>query len=237
MTSPRLFVDKKVEAVESKEVKQDRKELGLIRLYLDFDGTLSGRRGSECVFSALYRTLQTDQKANYGDAKFVDEKEMVSKLKEGFEKPEYKTMQMSDGAFKFLDDMLDLNAEIILISRNRKEYIRAVLLNAGMSLEKLAKIDINDVNTLHAGKYGVVTGIERKATTKAQVTVVCDDDHGDYTQMTGAVKNANSATTLVSHCEAPGKFNWSEISKEAQEKAKLVVAPERLNAEVAKLAM
>lgn len=55
--------------------------------------------------------------------------------------------------------------------------------------------------------------------------------------MTGAVKNANSATTLVSHCEAPGKFNWSEISKEAQEKAKLVVAPERLNAEVAKLAM
>src|SRR5437870_4782455 len=86
-----------------------------VKFYLDFDGTLSGREGSECVFSDFYKSLQLNPSENYASCRFKEN--MVDLLKAGFALPENKTMQMTKGALTFLKDMIAQGAHLNIISR------------------------------------------------------------------------------------------------------------------------
>jgi hypothetical protein len=195
---------------------------GLIRLYLDFDGTLTGLKGSLCVYSTFYKRLQTDTQHRYDECVFLDEESMISQIQAGFQLPENEKMQVAKEALAFLNKLLDLGAEINIVSLNRQEYIRAVLLAHGMDKQHVEKIIIKDINSLgYRGKYGVVLDMEQAACTKAKVTIVCDDNPSDYHAMIKAVKESGNGTQLISRCNKPGEFDWAEIDAEASRKNNL----------------
>lgn len=191
----------------------EQKEQASIRLYLDFDGTLTGRSGSECVFTGLYKSLQTNPETSYSDCTF--KADIVDRIKAGFAQEENKTMQMERSAFEFLQEMLRQGADINIVSRNRKEYIRAVLLAEGIPLESVNKITIYDVKDLASGKHGAVLR-DMMEKTPVKVTVVCDDDPRDCKAMVAALQEGEVQTKLISRSVPPGQFDWQNISSEAR---------------------
>lgn len=192
----------------------------ITRFYLDFDGTLTGREGSACVSSDFYQDLQLDPRADYSYACFRGN--MVDLIKTGLALPENKTMRMSEGALSFLKTMLTQGADINIVSRNRKEYIKAVLLAEGMEAELIQKITICDANDLLlTGKYQAVVDLEKSKKAPAGVVIICDDNSMDCKAMTKAVKDNNDAkTTVISHSEFAGTFDWQKIARDAPQPTK-----------------
>lgn len=195
----------------------------LNRFYLDFDGTLSGRAGGACVFSSFYKSLQLNPAEYYSNAQFKDN--MVALVKAGLALPENKTMGMSEGALQFLKTMITQGADLNIVSGNRKEYIKAVLLAEGMEAELIEKITICDVNDMTTGKYQAVVDLEKRKKTPAGTTIICDDNAGDCKAMSQAVKDTNGATTIISYPLPPGTFNWKKIAQDAPQPTKLTTIP------------
>lgn len=189
-----------------------------VKFYLDFDGTLSDRKGSQCVFSNLYRSLQLNSSDSYEVCHF--KQNMVDLLRAGFTLPENRAMRMSKGALKFLEDMITEGAEVNIISRNRKEYIRAVLSVEGMDSKQIEKITIRDVNDLISsnGKYLTVLNMEQSKTKPAKVAVVCDDDPSDCEAMKKAVTEGDAKASLISYSTSPGAFDWPQISQDVYQR-------------------
>lgn len=223
----------------------DSKPAKTIRCLLDFDGTLTERAGRDAVFTKLYESLKIDKDSlelhpntgkSYADATFKDMKEMVRLLHEGLQKDENKTMGMSPGAFEFLKKMLEINADVTIITRNREAYIRAILLERGMEEKLLSKLKINDV--LQPGDKFEKAQAILSSTGKMDVTVVCDDDRGDFNLMfKAATSSFAKGTTVVARNAAPGAFHWDAITKEVMEKAELTPVITPLRATMATLIM
>ena len=202
----------------------DSKETPAIRLFLDFDGTLTGRPGRETVSSDLYKSLQKNREAFYSGAEFIEFKDMIVTLQKGLEKN--KDMKLVEGALCFLKTMLEYNAEIVIISRNRQEYIKAVLQAEGADEKEIAKIRIEDTNTKIGNKLQVVASFLKNASSKADVIVVCDDALDDFFKMKQAVTEAGLSATLIAYGPTDDyfkqnrRFDWAAITKEITQKIK-----------------
>ncbi|EKD72249.1 MAG: hypothetical protein ACD_45C00730G0003 [uncultured bacterium] len=223
MSLPRtLFVDK--------PKNTDSKETPVIQVFTDFDGTLTGRPGGETVVDVLYRSLQKNPNTSFDRATFLAEKEMVAKLQAGLKEEKNKDMGLVEGAAKFLQTMLNYNAEIVLVSKNRKEYIAAVLQAAGMSKQNISKIliiDRNDLMKVGGSKERAVTEyLKDPAHKAAAITVVSDDDLKDFFAMRQAVTDAGLSDTLIAydptneHFKQYKRFDWAAITKEITQKIK-----------------
>jgi hypothetical protein len=189
-----------------------------VRLYLDFDGTLTFCGGSQTISSALYSSLTTgSNRDKYWLADYRQRAEMIATLKEGLEKPENASMKMVNGALDFINNMIESKAEVVIVSRNRKEYIEALLVSEGLAEQQLNHIIIKDIKDLlkRGNKKNIVLDHEQEAKTAAQTTVVCDDDAQDFELMKQAIEEniQNGAqTALVSQCANTGTHQWDTIA-------------------------
>ncbi len=184
------------------------------RLYLDFDGTLSSLEGSQCINSALYKTLQIDSDDDYNFCSFKEN--IVNLLKAGFERPENKKMKVIEDALSFLKNMIAEKADVIIISRNREEYIKAVLEASGLERTLIDQITIIDTHKM-TSKYQAVIDLETQKTPR-DITVICDDNFVDYSAMQKAVKNSGTKTSIVPYSNAAGAFNWAAIERDINQK-------------------
>jgi 2-hydroxy-3-keto-5-methylthiopentenyl-1-phosphate phosphatase len=193
-----------------------------VRCYLDFDGTLTGLDGVETLKSRLYTALQKPSMASLSEVEFIEEKPMLETLKKAFQDPNNKASQLSAGAAEFLKKMHEIDAEIFIISNNRKEYIKAVLELAGMKKEDIAKIIIKDVKDLKQArsKQGVVQACEKLAGYKADVVIVGDDSKLEFGLMSKALSNSGYASnSVIAEHASPGQFHWEDLAKEVLNKA------------------
>jgi len=199
----------------------------LIRCYLDFDGTLSGIVGSDTVNSELYESLQIKNKPtdDYADASFIDKKEMLARMEAGFKKEENKGMMMSQEAADFVSKMIQKNADIIIISKNRKDYINAVLELAGLGdiANKISIKDIRDIEEHDEGdKRNMVLNHEKSVKQKATIVVIGDDNPDDFDDMYRALQESGySKDDVLAYTADAGQFKWADNTKEVLVKAAL----------------
>ncbi len=197
---------------DTNKVSQQPLEVPIIA-YLDFDGTLTSLPGSSLVFSDFYKALQENPNQDYNLAKFKPN--LVGLLKNAaMDKSMPKEAGLAPGVLEFIESTLSQSGDINIISRNRKEYIQAVLELAGLSQEKLAKLTIKGVKELTNDKGTTVTLLKGEKP-KAIKTIICDDDANDYKLMVNAVKDASGRTQIIGYNEKPGLFNWAEVTNAA----------------------
>jgi 2-hydroxy-3-keto-5-methylthiopentenyl-1-phosphate phosphatase len=197
-----------------------------LRIYLDFDGTVTGRNGQKTVVDPLFQSLQTNQDDAFYEANFKKDDDVLKLLKDGFQNEANKNMQISTAARDFLLEMLNQKAEIIFISKNREEYIRPLLKLAGLENEQIAGIKIYDAKKIYINKKpdekkreepvtkGTFIRYHEKEAGKAAMVVVCDDDPTDYARMRDALKASYSDAQVIGHNLETGKFDWDGIEKE-----------------------
>lgn len=208
-------VEEEIETEEFEEVEEEIKEeqeevkkvRSTVRFYLDFDGTLTGLAGGETIHDVLYHKIHEKYDPNrYADEKvstFKPEADMVYLLKEEFEKNPNHPLKMSDEAVSFIKKRLSENEDIFIISYNRKEYVRAVLLAHGIDFPVNKITAVNEIG--RAGKMGVVSRLESNS--KADIVVICDDKDDDVDKMASAVRRAHP----MPYKAAAGQFKWNNI--------------------------
>jgi len=196
----------------------DRSSYPKITCFLDFDGTLTCEDGRTTIKSSLYRSLLIDPHESYATAEF--RKDSVTILKEGFEGPANQSMRLTQDGKAFLRRMLNFNAEIVIISKNRLIYIKAVLAAEGLSKEERDKIKIYGIKELETigNKKVIVNKHISQSPVKNEIIVVCDDSKEEFDRMVEGSAKHVSPDNLVSYNHPTGKFDWEVISHKVLKK-------------------
>lgn len=195
------------------------KRTDVIRYYLDFDGTLTKCEGSTVVFSAAYAALQ-DQSSHssavvnsreaYGLRPFKHQLVELLQANPIFQGD----FGFAPGALMFVSNALSGQAEVVIVTRNRGEYVRGMFLAAGLDPVLLAKIVIYDVNydADVNNKYHIVLNHE-KAHERVDHIIICDDTEGCARVMEAGVCSLpeNRGKTIV-FSDAPGCFDWDRVA-------------------------
>lgn len=194
-----------------------------IRCYLDFDGTMTKISGGKTISTALYGSLREDGKRDefYTTAKFKKEEDRKKLLIEGLAKEEFKGLAITPEAVTFLHSMLEIEAEIIFISNNRKEYITDLLKYANFNDEEITKIKIFDVVAIfEAGgkKSHAIKAYENTSSIISDIVIMSDDSKPDFINMLEQLKTHYSDANMITKHASPGGFNWLEIEEEIKKK-------------------
>ncbi len=186
-----------------------------IRCYLDFDGTLTNATGKDTVFTPLYTSLQIQNDVDdYADLPFKSNFQEI--LAQGLKLAENKSMNISEEAKDFLNTMLKEQAEIIIVSLNRQEYIAALLQLSGIDGWK--KIVIMDCSNLQIDKDKAVKTSEedlKQQGRTADFVFIADDDASNYIRMRDGLTSQGYVRqhTLIGTSCSPGKFPWPKLTK------------------------
>jgi len=221
---------KKPEPEESNEIKKPK-----IRCYLDFDGTLTKSSGLLTIESEFYRSLfvnpsqvtsgNYDKTETEGGVNLKTEEERWELIKNEFkeEGSQFSNLLITESAKRLLKMMIEINADIIVVSKNRKEYIKDMFKWAGFSKEEITKFTIYDVRDYGGNKFDRVTEHEMKLNKPAAGIVIADDSKGDYDQMLFAINNLEDENgkvysdekIIARNCVA-GEFNGDELIEKVQ---------------------
>ncbi|HEX2549901.1 MAG TPA: HAD family hydrolase, partial [Gammaproteobacteria bacterium] len=124
----------------------------------------------------------------------------------------YQAFGVPKETVEFLKEMNGLGVQINIISKNRREFIEAVLFASGF--EKVQNIKIWDVFDLQ--KYGskgeLVKQLRNESPSK--IAVVCDDDPSDFKSMQNAI---STDTQQIFRCMPTGKFDWKNVLTEVHQ--------------------
>lgn len=198
---------------------------GKAQLCTDFDGTLTGLSGQQ-TFDTWFFKNRVFKSGGHLGSKYdtgacEDHSVLVARIKEEIEDIEKgqregkEDIRMLPGAIDFLRNMLKQNSEVTIVSRNRTEYIQAMLEASGLTPDEVNKITIKDRRDLRLNYEGDKgNAVAELEGTKTGVRIVCDDDGKDYHSMTNALQGANK--TVVGFNEGTGQFKWNEISQQVQ---------------------
>ena len=200
-----------------------------VRLYLDFDGTLTGQGGQGTFnFLANKNWLMFLRENSHSPSEEIA-KEMLNKIRElNADDSKNPGLNLVAGAANFLKTMLAQGAEIIIVSRNYKAFIQAVLEHGGLNDNEIKQIAIHDkikvdnIDNTPFGKHDVVQAIESQKQDNVPY-VICDDDETDRIEMGKGVLDAAKAKedvqakNIVMPDYSTGQFDWNAISKTTQE--------------------
>lgn len=214
---------------------EPRKEEGqpVTRIYCDFDGTGTLVPGNELVGGDFYQnqvladgpTRPSGRLKNYVTNKIFEPKILIKNLKKAFSKkeetaaraPERLTQEFVD----FFGEILELKKaghqiDFVFISKNRKEYIYALLEHEGFPVEDIKPlITVIDIETGGSNKYTAVLEYEKNKL-PASHCFTFDDNPGDSQGMEAAAKK--STNNVSSYCRNPGEFKWGEYLHEVKTK-------------------
>lgn len=174
-------------------------------VYLDFDGTLTGAHGKEVIGSKLCIDLSDK-----------DTFEERRKFKDDYDQSEQK-IKITEEARKFLEETNKLypQVQIVIISRNYENYIKALLEFANIKHENITIYPRGMGNKLGPGedKHDAVVSHEQK-TESSGFRLICDDDEFDKDAMYLGLKDTQRNQSVSVHTEKSGEFKWGEYFKE-----------------------
>jgi 2-hydroxy-3-keto-5-methylthiopentenyl-1-phosphate phosphatase len=195
-----------------------------IIIFTDFDGTLSGREGGKTVFGLFYQSLlngdvpgvcQDYRKTPLKDSNTVQnlfEVKFGPYSKEfNYDQPDADLL-LSSEAVEFLHNMLNNDdVSVQIITRNRQDYIRALLTYQGFNPEELNKLGIFD----SVRKDMAVQGFLSKQTETISTVYVLDDSSTDYNFMVNAVTSFGfTGDQIKKYHKMPGCFEWGTYQKD-----------------------
>ncbi|MDR3503822.1 MAG: hypothetical protein P4L79_14685 [Legionella sp.] len=189
-----------------------------IIIFTDFDGTLSGREGGKTVFEEFYQSLlngyvpRVSQDYRKPPLKDSDTVQSLFEAQFGpynkkfnYDQPEADLL-LSREAVEFLHDMLSNDdVSVQIITRNRADYIRALLTYQGFNAEELNKLGIFD----SVRKDMAVQGFLSQQTDIISSIYVLDDSRADYNYMVNAVASFGFTDEKIQkYHKMPGCFEW-----------------------------
>ena len=187
-----------------------------LRLYLDFDGTCTASAGADTVRNPVYQSLHSE--VRYDEAEFKSQPIMRAILA----KPTNTNLRLKPDVAEYLPMALSRNADIVIVSRNRREYIEAILSVGGLTDDEIEKIkiyDIRDIRSNYNSKGIVIANHEDLREKPANITVICDDDLNGLYSMEYAVKAvAGDKTNLLSYKGNPGEIDFIQIRQDIDAK-------------------
>lgn len=224
--------DKKTELTESQSLGQ------LVTAALDFDGSLTSISGGSVIATFLYlslfekgqlppefvsnpqKYLETHPKFDYDytKLKFKKHEEVVRLLKEGLALDENKTLKLVPHIKAFLEELYKQNAKILIITRNRADYIRALLEAEGLSTDLIAKIKFSDC--YDKGDPATIAKLGDKGTALVKyfeytpIIIIVDDSPSDYKSLKKALAFLNKQKEffkMIAGTGEPGQIAFDKI--------------------------
>lgn len=196
-------------------------------LYIDFDGTLTTLSGQQTIDLEIYHKLiqkwaNGANKLGSHETKFKPHAECVNLLKQILRHPN-NHLRMTINALSFLQWMLEQEIEVIIISRNRREFINAML-NAQSEMDKITlnekqiiikdRMDLMD-NLFFKNKGNIIEEWENNHA-NVSFTIICDDDPKDFKEMTEMVVTKNNLTTPIFILAKSGEFDFAAIKQKIE---------------------
>ena len=175
-------------------------------IYLDFDGTLTGIRGS--------RVINTPLCVNLKDADSFKKRSVF--------KNDYLTsndqIKITNGAKQFLNEMNALypKVQIVIVSRNFENYIRALLEFEEIDTSHITIYPRGEGREMGPGEDKRQAVVNHEKSFKPGLRFICDDDENDFTEMRLGAKNDKNE--IIGHNEAAGHFKWLDYLKEILQK-------------------
>ena len=188
-----------------------------ILICCDFDGTLTHRVGSKTEISPFYQSLFDIQQDKFM-LKPSEEVQTLFVEKFGEYTPEfnYKGIKdsdilMSSQAVTFLKELLKSEQVAInIITKNRKEYVEALLTYQGFTKEDIAKITIKDSGDKYKDVKERIK--EMKPIQGLIFAYVFDDNKDDMCKMYNALYGKHFE--IKTYSKSPRQFKWLEYLKE-----------------------
>lgn len=199
-----------------------------IIIYSDFDGTLTQRAGQDTIISAFYQSLLEGYKPGveqfYREPPLKSEAEVQQLFTAKFGK--YDTdfdHQQADADLLICPEAVTLLHEVLkndqirvrIVTKNRKDYIQAMLQYQGFTPEEMFKLEIFDSGL----KFQAVTQdlfTQPKAEAINSVYVL-DDSTADLNQMLLAVRMCGFKPEQIhQHNLKPGQFAWLDYLRAIQ---------------------
>jgi 2-hydroxy-3-keto-5-methylthiopentenyl-1-phosphate phosphatase len=191
-----------------------------IIIYSDYDGTLTQRAGNDTVFSPFYQSLLEGYKPgvqqDYKTSPLKSEQEVKQLFIEKFgpydkyfdySKPDA-NMLITPEAVTFLHQVLENdNIHVRIVTKNRKDYIQAMLHYQGFTSEEIFKLEIFDSGLkFQSVNQDLLTQLWPKEQSEV---FVLDDSKADLEQMLFAVKwYGFQAEQIHQYNLMPGQFAW-----------------------------
>ena len=195
-----------------------------VRIYSDFDGTISNRAGSKAVFTEFYQSLlQGYTKGvtqDYKNTPMKNPQEVHSLLTAKFgaydqhfnHSQEDVDFLISPEALRFFHELLKNDqVSIIIVTKNRTEYIKALFKFQGFSDEELNKLSIFSSGF----KFEDIDSHCKMQTEKPERVYLFEDSAEDFSLMMNAVKaNGFKEEEIRGYHKKPGYFSWLEYLKD-----------------------
>jgi hypothetical protein len=194
----------------------------LVIVIVDFDGTCTGKPGKETINSKCFKRCKLESNEHYSRATLESESNMVAILKEEISEDDSLGIKPTTNAF-LTTLFANPNARIHIVSKNRKEYINAVLLAAGFDEGQINNIEIYDIKTGGADK--LVTAKEILSSYEnvpINAIFIADDDENDFSNLQYAADSflenqQKHNTQLIAVSGQPDEIDLLESYKDAME--------------------
>ena len=184
-----------------------------IIVFTDFDGTITGIPGNNLINSEEYKNL-----FNRGESKSYDKYEGLKKepdLSNNLGLLINKTPQanISEQATKFLKAAIQNNIDIVIVSKNREDYIRLLLKKNNIDDSKI------NINCQKPKNEVVNTYIENNNLNASNSAVIVLDDYlYDFNKMNDSVNNKN-LIVIYAENKTPEEYPnvWSDLLGKIEE--------------------
>lgn len=198
-------------------------------IYSDYDGTLTQRSGNKTVFTPFYQSLLQGYKTgvtqdSYKNPPLKSETEVQELFEAKFGKYDNHfdhtqidaDMLISADAVTFLHEILkNEQIKLRIITKNRKDYIQAMLQYQGFTSEEINKIIIFDSGLK---MQSVLTDLQPYPHKEVRKIYILDDSKPDFGQMLRAVKIRGFKDEQIQQYNLmPGQFEWSSYQHNIQQ--------------------
>ncbi|HRD70912.1 MAG TPA: hypothetical protein PK657_12275 [Legionella sp.] len=195
-----------------------------IIIFTDFDGTLTKKTGLATVETPFYKSLfvkRLTKQGEYRTGQLKKSEEIQRLFKEKFDADEQTDTEMliAPEAIAFFRDMLQLpDVAIYIVTKNRAEYIRELLIYQGFSEKDLTLINIYD--SCYKGRD--VSTILASQISRADFLFFIEDSEEDCKLMVeGAKSKQYSDDQMIQYVNKPGNFQWNQYQEAIETKLKV----------------
>lgn len=200
--------------------------MATVIIYSDFDGTMTRRGGEKTVYSDFYQSLLTGYIKNklqeYKSKPMLSAEDLQNALVNKFgayddtfeyDKKDADLLITPDAIAFFHKVLQHKDIKVHIVTKNRREYVMALLKYQGFTDEELNKLSISDSGEkLNYVKQDLASQI-----IQADKIFIFDDSLPDLNKMKiGTQKNNYEPHKVSAHTQQPGHFNWKNYEEEIE---------------------
>ncbi|CEG57567.1 hypothetical protein [Legionella fallonii] len=203
-----------------------------VLIFTDFDGTITSKEGSKTVFGEFYQSLMDGYEVgkiqrNYKHTplKSPEEVQKIFEAKFGkydsnfnYTQKDTDVLMSADAVAFFKQALNNSSITVKIITKNRQDYIHALLKYHGFSAEEIGKLTIDDTGWKNNAIHTSLRAPENN-TSKPTHIYILDDNPADFDAMVSAAESPEygyEATQIKKYNQDAGQFQWAQYQQDIQ---------------------